>query len=157
MSRILITGATGFVGSHVTAAVRGLPDVRIRVLVRDAHALQDSDGLDVVEGDLDDDETRACALRDVDCAYYLVHSMEPGNDGFAERDKHLAEHFARSAEADVGRVTSTVRSSCRPAITGVSAAGLRRDADDVRRRGHCRAGGNGCRCRVQLTAPRASA
>ena len=40
------------------------------------------------------------ALRGVDAAYYLVHSMEPGDDDFAARDRQMAETFVAAAEAE---------------------------------------------------------
>jgi uncharacterized protein YbjT (DUF2867 family) len=101
----LITGATGFVGSHLVEALRdGARPVR--VIARDASKLDHPDGLDVVEGDLDDEAALERALSGCSCAYYLVHSMEPGDDGkFAERDRELAERFVEVAgRLDVGRL-----------------------------------------------------
>jgi len=98
----LITGATGFVGSHLLQAARGR-DGAVRVLVRDASKI-DADGIDVVEGDLGEADDLRHALRGVDCAYYLVHSMEADED-FARRDREFADGFARAAqEADVRRI-----------------------------------------------------
>lgn len=98
----LITGATGFVGSHLLQAARGRDDA-VRVLVRDAEAV-DGTGIDVVQGDLGEAADLRRALDGVDCAYYLVHSME-GDEDFARRDREFAEGFARAAqEADVRRI-----------------------------------------------------
>ena len=45
--------------------------------------------------------TLAGAGRDVDCAYYLIHSMGRGaGSGFAERDRHAARAFAERASGD---------------------------------------------------------
>jgi uncharacterized protein YbjT (DUF2867 family) len=100
----LITGATGFVGRELLQALHG--ERRLRCLVRDASRLDAGEDVDVVEGDLDDPATLAAAVAGVDCAYYLVHSMEPGGgDDFAERDRHLAENMAEAArEAGVRRL-----------------------------------------------------
>lgn len=98
----LITGATGFVGSQLLAAARGRGDA-VRVLVRDASAV-DPEGIEVVEGDLGETADLRRALQGVDCAYYLVHSMESDGD-FARRDREFAERFARCAQdADVRRI-----------------------------------------------------
>jgi uncharacterized protein YbjT (DUF2867 family) len=68
------------------------------VIVRDASKLGDTAGIDVVEGDLDDERSLEAALRGCDRAYYLVHSMEPGDGGkFAERDRALAERLVAVA------------------------------------------------------------
>lgn len=92
---ILITGATGFVGGRLLAATRD--DLDVRVLVRDASGLDDPDGIDVVEGDLQDPDALEQALEGIDVAYYLVHSMEAGEDDFAERDRELAQTFIVAA------------------------------------------------------------
>jgi uncharacterized protein YbjT (DUF2867 family) len=39
------------------------------------------------------------ALAGIDVAYYLIHSMEPGADGFAARDRVAAERFGQAAAA----------------------------------------------------------
>lgn len=100
--RVLITGATGFVGAKLLEARD--PETDVRVVVRDAARLGEHEGVDVVEGDLADADVLARALEDRDLAYYLVHSMEPGAD-FATRDRELAEGFVAAAgEAGVGRI-----------------------------------------------------
>lgn len=101
---ILITGATGFVGGELISRLRDRAGTR--VIVRDAAKLADADGVDVVEGDLDDPEALARACAGVSVAYYLVHSMEPGtDDGFAARDRELAQAFCAAAdEAGIGRI-----------------------------------------------------
>jgi hypothetical protein len=51
--------------------------------------------------------TLAGAGRDLDVAYYLIHSMGRGGEGdFAERDRGApASNFARTASAEsIGRV-----------------------------------------------------
>lgn len=92
----LITGATGFVGEQLLAAMRR-DKLPVRAFVRDASKLDD--GIDVVEGDLEDDDALGRALQGIDTAYYLVHSMEAGSEGkFAERDRELAERFVAAAD-----------------------------------------------------------
>ena len=91
----LLTGATGFVGGRLLPRLAEVDDVRC--LVRDAGRLDAPAGVDVVEGDLADPADVARALDGVDRVFYLVHSMEAGNAGFAERDQELARTFCRSA------------------------------------------------------------
>jgi uncharacterized protein YbjT (DUF2867 family) len=57
-------------------------------------------GCELVTADVLRSETLPTAMKDVGCAYYLVHSMGRGGDAdFAERDRVGAENFAAAAEA----------------------------------------------------------
>ncbi len=94
----LITGATGFVGRHLLDELDGA--VPLRCLVRDGGDLASRPGVEVVTGDASDRDDLERVLDGVDCAYYLVHSMEPGGDeAFAERDRRLATNMAEAARA----------------------------------------------------------
>ncbi|WP_435334508.1 NAD(P)H-binding protein [Haloarchaeobius sp. TZWWS8] len=95
--RVLVTGATGFVGSHlVPALVEAGHDVV--ALVRDATRYDGPEAVTVVQGDLLDPGTLPPAFEGVDAAYYLVHSMHSGTD-FEERDRIAARNFVDAASA----------------------------------------------------------
>jgi uncharacterized protein YbjT (DUF2867 family) len=100
--RILLTGATGAIGSRLLP--RLLEDGPVRCLVRDPAAARLPAGAEVVTGDVLRDTGLDAALADVEVAYYLVHSM--GGDGdFAARDRRAAAAFAAAARrAGVRRV-----------------------------------------------------
>jgi uncharacterized protein YbjT (DUF2867 family) len=100
----LVTGATGFVGGKLAEALAA-DGVQVRALVRDAERASDLD-YELHEGDVLKPETLEGAGRDVDVAYYLVHSMGRGGDGdFAERERAAARAFADMARSEgVGRV-----------------------------------------------------
>ena len=106
--RALVTGATGAVGGRLATALaeRGH---EVRCLVRDrgrARHLEEA-GFDLHEGDVLDADSLRGAGRDVDFAYYLVHSMGRGAGGgdFASRERQAAEAFAAMTRAEgVGRV-----------------------------------------------------
>jgi uncharacterized protein YbjT (DUF2867 family) len=97
--RVLLTGATGYVGGRLLdALVRdGLP---VRCLARRPEYLRPriDPGAEVVAGDVLDPTTLGPALTEVETAYYLVHSMESA-DAFAEADRAGAENFGRAARA----------------------------------------------------------
>ena len=73
--QLLLTGATGFVGSELLGA---LGDEPVRCLVRDAAKLAEGPSIEAVEADVMERETLDPALDGIEEAYYLVHSMEPG-------------------------------------------------------------------------------
>jgi uncharacterized protein YbjT (DUF2867 family) len=100
--RVLVTGATGFVGGRlVPALLEAGHDVT--VLVRDAAGYDPPGPVTVVEGDLLEPGSFDAAL-DVEVAYYLVHAMGTGGD-FEERDRRAARTFADAASrAGVERV-----------------------------------------------------
>jgi uncharacterized protein YbjT (DUF2867 family) len=99
---ILLTGATGYVGSKLLAVL--CKRARVRCLVRDPAKLEDASGVEVTQGDLFDPHALARAFAGVETAYYLVHSMT-GSDNFESRDRAAATAFVEAAEeAGVRRI-----------------------------------------------------
>ncbi len=66
--RVLVTGATGFVGQRLVAALRAETTHDVTVLVRDAESYEPPDGITVVEGDVLEPGRFEDALADVDVA-----------------------------------------------------------------------------------------
>lgn len=98
--RILVTGATGYIGGRLVPRLLENEHL-VRVMTRDVRHLQGRSWLEDVEamqGDVLQPETLSAVLKDVDAAYYLIHSMGAG-DNFHERDAQAAKNFASAAKA----------------------------------------------------------
>jgi uncharacterized protein YbjT (DUF2867 family) len=101
-SRVLVAGATGFVGRALRAALlaRGY---RVRACARRTAEIAPSDNLEIVRCDLLDEAAAPRIFADMEAAYYLVHSL--GGKHFRERDKLAATLFARAAaQSSVRRI-----------------------------------------------------
>jgi uncharacterized protein YbjT (DUF2867 family) len=100
--KILLTGVSGYVGSTLLPRLQR-DGHELRGLSRSARAEL---GIPVAVADASSGEGLDEALRGIDVAYYLLHSMEPSDDhAFDERERTAAENFARAAvTADVRRI-----------------------------------------------------
>ncbi len=80
----------------------------VTVLVRSPEKLTkfswaNDDRLTVVPGEIEDAAAMQQALKDVDAAFYLVHSMKSAKGEYAHRDRELAESFRKAVEASACR------------------------------------------------------
>jgi uncharacterized protein YbjT (DUF2867 family) len=97
--RVLVTGATGYVGGRLVPALLGSGH-QVRVLVRDSSRLQArpwSGRVEVFEGVVEDAQAVAAATRDMEAAYYLVQTMCTEPEG-VRRDREAAVAFSISAQ-----------------------------------------------------------
>lgn len=98
-----MTGATGYVGGRLIPRLLEAGH-SVRVLVRDPKRIQGrlwTNRVEMAVGDLLKRETLEPALREVDAAYYLVHSMLAGAN-FDQRDREAALNYV-SAARHVGK------------------------------------------------------
>ncbi|MDD5759403.1 MAG: SDR family oxidoreductase [Desulfobulbaceae bacterium] len=104
--KILITGATGYIGRRLKARLLNRDDLVCRLLVRNRNkvSVKVRDLLDIVEGDTFQQEALDRALAGIDAAYYLIHSMGKDKD-FKDLDRKSAENFRDAAiRAGVRRI-----------------------------------------------------
>ena len=101
----MVFGASGYIGTNLTP--RLIEDGwQVRAAARHLAVLEARNwqGAELVEADALEPETLPAALKNIDVAFYLVHSMAAGSD-FAKLDIEAAKNFAAAAaEAGVKRV-----------------------------------------------------
>ncbi len=101
MAKVLVLGASGYIGTHLVPRLVGAGH-EVRAASRHREVLEGRgwSGVEVVEADALSAESLDAALEGIEVAYYLVHSMASGRD-YAERDRWAAETF-RDAAARTG-------------------------------------------------------
>ncbi len=105
MSKILLTGATGYIGGRLLKILEA-QNQDIRCLARVPRNLESiaKPTTQIVMGDVFDQSSLKTALSGIQTAFYLVHSMGASED-FSELDRKGAENFARIAsEQGVQRI-----------------------------------------------------
>lgn len=102
--KILLTGSTGYIGRRLLPVLLDAGH-HVVCLVRyrrkfdwDGFPKESLNRIDVVEGDLSDEKSLTLAVKDVDVAFYLVHSMSSGPTDFADRERESAVNFVHLVE-----------------------------------------------------------
>ncbi|MEO1052706.1 MAG: SDR family oxidoreductase [Bacteroidota bacterium] len=99
--KVLLTGSTGYIGRRLLPSLlaRGC---EIVCLVRDARRFDHEDfsveemaQITIFEADLNDTNSLEHLPKDIDAAYYLVHSMTHTNDDFQHLEEVTAQNFAQ--------------------------------------------------------------
>jgi len=103
---ILVTGATGFVGGHVVAAL-GRAGKQVRCLVRDLRtaAKPELAGCALVEGDMTEPASLASAVEGVECVVHLVAIRQGKAEQFERIMSQGTRDLLHAAQAaGVGRL-----------------------------------------------------
>jgi len=103
--RILVTGATGFIGSRIVKRLLANGHYKVRCMTRNPEIIYElfdlsGDIVEVVKADASNYLELVGALKEVDIAFYLIHSMEGSTkkwQEFSTRDRIAAENFAKAA------------------------------------------------------------
>ena len=107
--KILVTGASGFIGKKLVQYLLD-KNMSVRIMSRRLESLDEFEhkNLEKVKADAQKYEEVRDALKGIDVAYYLIHSMEGKSKDwkkFAEIDKKVAKNFAdASTECGVKRI-----------------------------------------------------
>ena len=98
-SLILLTGASGYIGGRLLPSLEN-QGYRLRCVARRPEVLKPKVGpfTEVITGDVLDRSSLDSALRGVDVAYYMVHSMS-SSGLFEETDRQAARNFSEAAKA----------------------------------------------------------
>jgi uncharacterized protein YbjT (DUF2867 family) len=96
--KVLLTGATGYIGGELRRELQKDAGVRLRLLVRDKSKVNVEAGsnVEMVEGNTLDEKSLPDALSGIEVAYYLIHSMAAKGD-FEKLDRLSAENFLAAA------------------------------------------------------------
>ncbi len=96
--KILLTGANGYIGRRVKNILKTNPNIKLKLFVRNKQSLSQEilQTCEVIEGDTFNLDALKEALKDVDVAYYFIHSLN--NENYKELDKISAQNFIQTAE-----------------------------------------------------------
>jgi uncharacterized protein YbjT (DUF2867 family) len=121
MVKVLVTGASGFIGSRVVSKILSVyishnvsnNNYKILCLTRNKESLRGryekyNGAIEIVEADVQDYSQLVKVMNGVNIAFYLVHSMEGSSKEwkkFSQRDRLAAQNFAKAAtECGVERI-----------------------------------------------------
>ncbi len=113
--KILITGATGYIGGRLICALEELGE-QVRCLARRPETLKGrvGPGTEVAKGDLTDPDSLTSAFEGIHTAYYLVHSLGEKGD-FEAEEARIAKNFADAAVKSGVRRIIYLGGLCNPA------------------------------------------
>lgn len=96
--KVLLTGATGYIGRRLMRILQNDTQVYLRLLVRQKGSLfldDDHKRIEKIHGSSFDPKALEQALEGIDVAYYLIHSL--GDANFEQKDRESARLFRDAA------------------------------------------------------------
>ncbi|RXJ84450.1 SDR family oxidoreductase [Arcobacter cloacae] len=102
--KVLLTGSTGYIGRRLKQILLNDENIELKLLVRNKKSVTTLDkNVTIIQGDTFDKESLKEALKDVEVAYYLIHSLS--NENYKDLDKISAQNFLDVAnECGVKRI-----------------------------------------------------
>jgi len=104
--KVLLTGATGYIGRGLKKRLLEDEALHLRLFVRNKKKIRDKfkERVEIFEGSTFDKESLRKALEGIDVAYYLIHSMGTKGD-FKELDRLSAKNFLNACiDSNVQRI-----------------------------------------------------
>ena len=90
--KVLLTGSTGYIGRRLKQILLNDENIELKLLVRNKKSVTTLDkNVTIIQGDTFDKESLKEALKDVEVAYYLIHSLS--NEHYKDLDKISAQNF----------------------------------------------------------------
>jgi len=90
--KVLLTGSTGYIGRRLKQLLLDDENIELKLLVRNKKSVTSIDkNVSIIQGDTFDKESLKEALKDVEVAYYLIHSLS--NENYKDLDKISAQNF----------------------------------------------------------------
>ncbi|MEQ9617816.1 MAG: SDR family oxidoreductase [Deltaproteobacteria bacterium] len=101
-SRVLVLGASGYVGARLVPELLN-SGYSVRACSRSIDKLEkrpwsNKKNLELAEFDIFDEDSLINVTQGCDAAYYLIHSMNPNKEDFAEADRKAAQNMVKVAE-----------------------------------------------------------
>ena len=99
--RILLTGANGYIGTRLLPVLQAAGH-EVFCLVRDPRRLKEDNipalSSQIIVGDLLDETSLENIPKNIEAAYYLVHSMGNAHTDFKELEELSASNFIKAIE-----------------------------------------------------------
>lgn len=90
--KVLLTGSTGYIGRRLKQILLNDENIELKLLVRNKKSVsKQNENIEIIEGDTFNKESLKEALKDVEVAYYLIHSLS--NENYKDLDKISAQNF----------------------------------------------------------------